>query len=105
MRDRPPRGGRSNQTRVAASSLVERVLQALPRLELRLLRRRDVDLLAGARVPSFRRCALRNVESSDADETHHIVLLERFRTCVANAINGLGRSEGRRVGKALAVQF
>jgi len=56
--------------RPTPQTLVELVAQTFARLELRLLRGGNLDLLARARVAAFRRGALRDREGAEPDETN-----------------------------------
>src|SRR5882757_4880063 len=86
---------------------VDGVFERLSGLELRLLRSRNIDLLARARVAPFGRGALRDDKRAEADETNFGPLLQRLGDGIEDGIDrarritfgqaGLGRDIGNKV--------
>jgi len=77
--------------------LIQRVLEALAGLELRLLRGRDLDFLAGARVAADTGFALGDMEVAEADDADFLLGLQRTCDGFEYGVNGLGSV---RLGKA-----
>src|SRR4051794_37926999 len=76
--------------------LVELVAQTFARFELGLLRRGNLDLLAGPRVAPFRRCPARHREWADPYQANFAPAVQ----CVANRIeNSIDGPVRRRLGE------
>jgi len=75
--------------------MVDRVLEALAGLELRRLRRRNLDGFPGARIASGRSGALGDAEIAEADDLHLGPGLQAARDRIEGGIHGLA---GARLG-------
>src|SRR5690242_16604622 len=103
----PPVGSAPGLVQPRRLQSVDRVLQALARLELGLGRRLDRHRLAGARVAAGRRLALRHREGAEADETDLVALLERGGDRIEHrfdCLGGIALAQPRRIGD-VADQF
>ena len=89
-------GGRGPPER----QLVHRVLEALAGLEFRLVRRRNLDGVTGARVAASGRGPLRHAERAEADQPHLVPALQSAGDRVEDAVN---RAGGIGLGKTGAV--
>src|SRR5215204_3633159 len=83
-----------------ASPLIELVTQPLARLELGLLRRGDLDLLAGARIASLRGGPRRHGEGPEPDETNLGAPPQRVGDRFKHRVDGLVRGRFGKVGFA-----
>src|SRR3546814_16096108 len=86
-----------------AWSLVNSVLEALARLELRLLGCRDLNPLTRAGIAPFGRSTLANGEGAEAHEANLIPRLQRVGDRVAHDIDvlrGIGLRQARLISNA-----
>src|SRR5690606_26561349 len=72
------------------------ILEAFASAELRNLRRLDLDAGAGAGIAAVARGALPDVEGTETDKSHGVVLLECLAHRLDRRIEG---TTGRRLGK------
>src|SRR5208282_2087557 len=79
-----------------ARLLVEARFQRRARLEARVLRRGDLDFLAGRRIAPFSGGALAHREGAESDETHFLALLHRLFDALQH---GVERGGGGDVGQ------
>src|SRR5205085_2811793 len=68
--------------------LLERFLQPSPRRELRDLRGRNLDLLAGRRVATLAGATVRDAELAEAGKGHFTATLQRVLDRLQNGLNG-----------------
>src|SRR5262245_17325664 len=76
---------------VTGQALVNRVLEGLTGLELRLFGRRDLELLAGPGIARLGRTAIGDREGPEADQTHLITTLQGRGDGVEDAVDGFRR--------------
>src|SRR5215831_7243373 len=77
---------------------VDRVLEALSGFELRLLGRWNLDLFAGSRIASFRRCPPGNGESTKTNQPYLVSVLEGGGDGIEHTIDGTSRIGPRQSG-------
>ena len=87
-------------SRIAALLVVDRFLEDLAGLELGLLRSRDMNLLAGARVAPLGGAAMGDAERPEADEANFATAREGLGDRIENAIDGCRRVRLGQIGLA-----
>src|SRR4029077_4023462 len=70
---------------------IKRVAQTLARLELRLLRSRDLDFFAGAWIAPFGGRPRGDGECAESDEAHLVAALQRLRDGIEYRVDSLAR--------------
>lgn len=78
-------------TALGLQSAVHGILELFASLELRILRRRDLDRFAGPWIAALRRSAMRHRKRPESDNTNVISILESTRNGVQYRFNSAGR--------------
>src|SRR5262249_9592939 len=95
--DRPPREPGAGTASADGSALLELVLQSLASLELRRLRRGDLDALAGLRVPARARFSLRDRERPETRDVHLVAVAQRLHDVLEDEVDSTLRLALRQV--------